>query len=119
MVAKRVAGGARIRALTARALTMSRCLPLSWHFYLITVFQLHALLITSRKRRQLWRVVGILGHHHSTEGHQCVAGTVVSPKTNIPQSNTERAASAEKRASAPGRHRDARAKQGARTSFCT
>ena len=69
-----------------------RCFVLeSWvqirlrNFYLATVFQLHALLITLQKNVDPQaevprRAVQILGHRHKVgiERHQCVAGTVVT-----------------------------------------
>ena len=165
LVATGVACGARIRALTYHASTMSRCSPpyfatqnsptyslavnTGWnnqstgdlfpknsppsfvfegarHFCLTVVPQLHALLITLRTTsarlrkhlQELRRVVQILRNRHevSAEGHQCGAGTVVSVDRH-PLEQRRKAASVEG-ASVLGRHR-ARAKQRARTSFCT
>ena len=96
------------------------------HFCLTVVPQLHALLITLRTTsarlrkhlQELRRVVQILRNRHevSAEGHQCGAGTVVSVDRH-PLEQRRKAASVEG-ASVLGRHR-ARAKQRARTSFCT
>ena len=87
------------------------------HFYLTTVIQLRALMITLQKNVDSLADVPPRALGRRPDPRAALNGTNVllglsSPQTDIPR-RTEEAASA------PERHRIANAKQHARTSFCT
>ena len=70
----------------------------------------------------VWALAGASPRSSGTDTRSALKGNslllgVSSAKTNIPRSNAERAASAVEGAPAPGRHRDARAKQRACVSY--